>query len=59
MKKREKKGDGIVATLKKPSVFFVGKRKSDAPPIPTISKEKMEKGIREIQKYLPKKQRVY
>ena len=54
-----KKGDDIVVISKKPSVFFVGKKKPDAPPIPQISKEKMEKGLRELQKDLPKKQRGY
>lgn len=46
-----------MVTSKKPSVFFVGKRKPDAPPIPKMSKEKMEQCIREVQKYLPQKQR--
>ena len=42
---------------KKPSVFFVGSKKKDAPAEAAITKEKMEQSVRNVEKYLPAKRK--
>ena len=47
---KEKKEENAMTAIQKPAVFFVGKKKPDAPPEPVISKEFMEKCIEDAKK---------
>ena len=37
---------------KKPTVFIFGEKKKDAPPVPKMTREQMEKCIKESEKYV-------
>lgn len=41
--------------LKKPTVFFVGEKKKDAPSVSTITKEQMEQMQEDVNRYLREK----
>lgn len=45
-------GGVIMASVQKPTVFFVGKKKENAPAEPVITKEKMEQCIQNVQQFL-------
>lgn len=47
---KEKKEENAMTAIQKPAVFFVGKKKPDAPPEPVISKEFVEKCIEDAKK---------
>ena len=45
-----------MAVIQKPSVFYVGKKKPDAPAEPVLTKEKMEQCVKNAERVLrPKK----
>lgn len=41
--------------MKKPTVFYLGKAKKDAPPERALTKEMMEQAKRDVEKYLSQK----
>lgn len=43
------------STVNKPTVFFVGTKKENAPSEPQLTKEQMEKIRKDVEKYLYKK----
>ena len=46
-----------MASIQKPTVFIVGKKKPDAPAEPVITKEKMEQCLRNAKRFLRPKRK--